>query len=225
MNSILSGMELGRVGPVDIVTNLLLALVLSLCNSFVYRKTHSGYGYSVSFNVTMISVAMIVTMIMMVIGNYLALSLGLVGALSVIRFRTAIKDAKDITYLFLSIAVGLACSTGDYVIAVLGTLIINITFYVLHLIRYGASTSSDYCLTFCLQGEETTPDEIAVKTREKFSKVIFRSYSSLSDNVGEYVYSVKLGNTSEEDAISFLKKELRGLASISLIAPETNLEV
>jgi uncharacterized membrane protein YhiD involved in acid resistance len=225
MDELFSGSQLGNVGPIGVLTNLLLSLVLAVCTSVVYRKTHTGYAYSRAFNLTMVIVAMVITMTMMVIGNYLALSLGLVGALSVIRFRSAIKDPRDIAYLFLCIAIGLACSTGDYVIAVLGAFVINLTILMLSLLRFGASASSDYCLTFSVMGKEAKPEEFTTRANELFSKVQFRSYCQLSDDVGEYVYSVMLSSVSEEAVIGQLTKQVPGIQNLSLIAPETNLEV
>lgn len=93
-SDLLSNLQLGSFTPLQILTNLLVALVLALVTSFVYRVTHSGYAYSRSYNITMVIVTMVITMMMMVIGNYLVLSLGLIGAHSVIRFRTAIKEPQ-----------------------------------------------------------------------------------------------------------------------------------
>ena len=101
LETILSNIRLGAIGPLQVFGSLLAALVLSLFTTYVYRTTHSGYAYSKSFNTTLVTVTMVVTMMMMVIGNYLALSLGLIGALSVIRFRSAIKDPRDIAFLFI----------------------------------------------------------------------------------------------------------------------------
>lgn len=219
------GSFLSSLGLVDVVANLLLALLLSLVNSYVYRKTHSGYAYSVSFNMAMVIIAMVVTMIMMVISNYLALSLGLVGALSVIRFRTAIKDPKDIAYLFLSISVGLACSTSNYVLAITGTLIINATLYVLHSLRYGSTTSSDYCLTFCIdtRGEKHSDD--IEKALQGFPKATFRSFAQISEDLGEYVYSVTLADEPHHLVVSRITDELSGISNVSLLAPKSMLEM
>lgn len=225
LQDLLAKIQLGSFGPLDVICNLLVALVMALFTSLVYRITHSGYSYSRSFNVTMIGVALVITMIMMVIGNYIALSLGLIGALSVIRFRTAVKDPKDLTYLFICIAIGLACSTGDYVITVIGTVFINLTLCTLHFLRFGCTLSSDYILSFNLNGGKSDAHEIAEKIRQKIQKVIFRSFSQINENKAEFVYSLKLGKISEEEIISFFKTECQDMKNIALIAPETNIEM
>ena len=225
LDEILRDLKFGDFGPMEVLTNLLVALVLAIVTSFVYRHTHTGLSYSRSFNVTMVSVAMTITMIMMVIGNYLALSLGLVGALSVIRFRSAIKDPRDIAYLFLCIAIGLACSTGNYTISVIGTAIINATLYALHVLRFGAHDPSSYCVTFTLDTAQTDAGSLVARAAEKGLTVEFRSYAQIEDSRGEYVYSVEPGTVSEEDMIAFFSTEIPGLANLSLIAPETELEL
>ena len=222
---LISGARIGSVGPVQVVISLLVSLVLALMTAFVYRLTHSGYAYSRSYNITMVSVAMVITLMMTVIGNYLALSLGLIGALSVIRFRTAIKDPKDIAYLFICIAIGLACSTRDYMIAGVGALVINATLLALHYLRFGAVMTSDYVLTYSIEGPQADAEQFVTKAREAFSKISFRSYCKLSDAESQYVYSLKLGKLSEEQAIAFLEKELPQIRNVSLIAPEANVEL
>lgn len=225
LDEILRDLKFGDFGPLDVLTNLLVALVLALVTSFVYRRTHTGLSYSRSFNVTMVSVAMTITMIMMVIGNYLALSLGLVGALSVIRFRSAIKDPKDIAYLFLCIAIGLACSTGNYTISVIGTALINATLYVLHVLRFGAIASRAYCVTFTLDSAQTNASALVALAVEKGLDIQFRSYAQLDQSQGEYVYSVGAGPEAEEEMIAFFSNEVPGLANLSFIAPEAELEL
>lgn len=225
LEEILTSWRIGDFTPLDIVRNLLLALALALITTWTYRRTHSGFSYSRAFNVTMVGVTMTITMIMMVIGNYLALSLGLVGALSVIRFRTAIKDPKDIAYLFLCIAIGLACSVGNYVLSIMGALLINATLLALHALRFGASARPDYCLTFRLDRDQTTPKSLAEKAGARNIDLGFRSYAQIDERTGEYVYSLKLRDQSEEEIVHFFATEFPGLSNLSLIAPEAELEV
>lgn len=209
----------------EVASNLLVALVLALVTSFVYRVTHSGYSYSRSFNVTLVSVTMTITLIMMIIGTYWVLSLGLIGALSVIRFRSAIKDPKDIAYLFLAIAIGLACSTGNYVVSVVGAGIINATLLVLHRVKFGAMGRPDCILTVTLDEQTTGAEALVSLLRQQNVSVDFRSYARVSGDLGEYVYMVDPGNLSESQLIAFLQDSVPGVRQLSLIAPETALEV
>ena len=104
---------------------LLAALVLGIFMYFIYRATYRGTLYSKNFNITLVLVALITTIVMMVIGTNLALSLGMVGSLSIIRFRTAVKEPRDIAFLFWAIAVGIVLAAGLIPLVVLGSLFVG----------------------------------------------------------------------------------------------------
>ena len=93
----------------EIVINMSVALVIGILLSVVYRLTHTGLSYSQSFSQTVVFVSLIVAIVMMVIGGSLARAFALVGALSIIRFRTVLKDTKDMAYIFGALALGMAC--------------------------------------------------------------------------------------------------------------------
>ena len=93
--------------PQSIIINLTLSFILGVIVSLIYKKTHKGLSYSQSFMITNIFVAVIVCMVIMIIGNNLARAFALVGALSIIRFRTVVKDTKDTAFIFWSLAVGM----------------------------------------------------------------------------------------------------------------------
>ena len=224
LEELLKNLQMGSLGPLQILANLLVTLVLTLTTSMVYRWTHTGYAYSRSFNMTMVTVAMVVSMMMMVIGNYLALSLGLIGALSVIRFRTAVKDPKDMAFLFIAIAIGLACSTGDYAVAVVGTLVIDATILLLHFFRFGSRLSESFVLSFSVDTEKVDVEAIVAKARARFDRMLFRSFAHLAEHEGEYVFSLSLGSVTEEEAIKFFATEAPELRNLSLIAPESTIE-
>jgi uncharacterized membrane protein YhiD involved in acid resistance len=108
---------------------LIITLVLTAIIFLVYKITYSGVAYSKNFNVSIVLTGMITTIVMMVIGNNLALSLGMVGALSIVRFRAAIKEPKDISFLFWAIAIGLSVGSGAIQIAIVGTIFIALTIF------------------------------------------------------------------------------------------------
>ena len=134
--------------PSEIIINLLISFVLGLVISFVYKKTHRGLSYSQSFVVTNIFIAVIVCMVIMIIGNNLARAFALVGALSIIRFRTVVKDTKDTAYIFWSLAVGMAAGTGSYFLALAGTVIITFIAIILYATNYGSIYKSEFILQF-----------------------------------------------------------------------------
>ncbi len=111
---------------------LLVTFVISLFIFLVYKKTFSGVVYTREFNVSIVLTGLVVTLVTLPISSNIALSLGMVGALSIIRFRTAIKDPKDIVFTFWAIAVGIISGAGLYMIAVVGSPIIGLFIFILN---------------------------------------------------------------------------------------------
>ena len=118
------------VSLLDMTMALLLAFALGLFIYFVYKKTFAGVMYSSSFGVTLIALTMITTLVILAVTSNVVLSLGMVGALSIVRFRTAIKEPLDIAFLFWSIAVGIVLAAGLIPLAVFGSAVIGVVLLV-----------------------------------------------------------------------------------------------
>ena len=114
------------VAPLDMVLALLLAFGVGLFIFYVYKKTYQGVMYSSSFGVTLVALTMITTLVILAVTSNVVLSLGMVGALSIVRFRTAIKEPLDIAFLFWSIAVGIVLAAGMIPLAVIGSVFIGV---------------------------------------------------------------------------------------------------
>ncbi|MGG6797338.1 UNVERIFIED_CONTAM: DUF4956 domain-containing protein [Streptococcus canis] len=125
----------GNLSFQDMVLHILVAALLSGAIYISYAYTHSGTTYSKKFNVSLMTLTVLTATVMTVIGNNVALSLGMVGALSVVRFRTAIKDSRDTAYIFWTIVVGICCGVGDYVVASLGSGVIFILLWIMGRVR------------------------------------------------------------------------------------------
>ena len=108
----------------QIIINFAVALILGLLIFISYRTSHTRVVYSGRFNVSLYMITIITTLIMSVIGNNIALSLGMVGALSIVRFRTAVKSPRDTAYIFWGISIGICCGVAEYRVAVAGSVII-----------------------------------------------------------------------------------------------------
>ena len=148
-SNILDTIKFGEIyNPSEILINLIIAFFLGFVISLVYKKTHKGLSYSQSFVLTNIFVCVIVSMVIMVIGNNLARAFALVGALSIIRFRTVVKDTKDTAFIFWSLAAGMASGTGSYFLAVSGTAIISMIALVLYYTNYGSIFKSEFIIQF-----------------------------------------------------------------------------
>ena len=114
------------VSPLDMLLTILLAFGIGLFIFFVYKKTYQGVMYSSSFGVTLIALTMITSQVILAVTSNVVLSLGMVGALSIVRFRTAIKEPLDIAFLFWSIAAGIILAAGMIPLAVIGSVIIGL---------------------------------------------------------------------------------------------------
>lgn len=122
--------NISSISILDMVLALILAFGLGMFIFFVYKKTFSGVMYSSSFGVTLIALTMITTLVILAVTSNVVLSLGMVGALSIVRFRTAIKEPLDIAFLFWSIAVGIVLAAGMILLAVFGSVVIGIVLLV-----------------------------------------------------------------------------------------------
>ena len=123
------------MNPLQVVATLVIALVLGLFLFFIYKKTFGGVMYSRNFNVGLIMLTMVSSLMLMLINNSLALSLGMVGALSIIRFRTAIKDPIDTVFMFWAVGEGIAVGTKFYDVAVIAAVVIGVVMILLSAFR------------------------------------------------------------------------------------------
>ena len=118
------------VSILDMVIALLLAFGIGMLIFFVYKKTYSGVMYAPGFGVTLVVLTMITTVVILAVTSNVVLSLGMVGALSIVRFRAAIKDPLDIAFLFWSIAVGIVLAAGMLPLALIGSIFIGVMLLV-----------------------------------------------------------------------------------------------
>ena len=122
--------NIASVSMLDMAIAMALAFLIGVFIFFVYKKTFSGVMYSSSFGVTLVALTMITTLVILAVTSNVVLSLGMVGALSIVRFRTAIKEPLDIAFLFWAIAVGIVLAAGMIPLAVIGSVIIGVILLV-----------------------------------------------------------------------------------------------
>jgi|TARA_B100000401_G_scaffold264648_2_gene180123 uncharacterized membrane protein YhiD involved in acid resistance len=158
-NSVLETSFVSSLNSSDIFINLLITLVIGVFIFYIYKKTFQGVLYTQAFNVSLVMVSLVTALIIMTISSNLILSLGMVGALSIVRFRTAVKDSMDIVYMFWAISVGIANGAGYFKISLIGSLFIAAVLIVLS--RYRES-SNPYLLiiNYNQSGEEPLKDHM-----------------------------------------------------------------
>ncbi|MDO4910034.1 MAG: DUF4956 domain-containing protein [Corynebacterium sp.] len=121
----------GTFSVMDVLITLVLSFLLTSCIGWVYQKTHRNVSYSQSFVQTMVLVGMIIAIIMLVVGSNIARAFSLVGALSVIRFRNAVKETRDVGFIFFAMCIGMATGTRFYVLAIVATIAISLAILVM----------------------------------------------------------------------------------------------
>jgi len=199
------------------------AFALGLTVAFLYRATHRGLSYEPSFMSTLVLLAPIVSLVMIFIQGDLVLSLGLVGSLSIIRFRTPIKDTRDMAFLFWVIAVGLGCGTRNWTSAVIATILLSIIVSILYVVEYGRPRHADFVLvvsgTAPLPG--TVPDEVI---RRRTSSFRVRSHEVQGD-LWEKVFELRFTKAQEAELEQLIRdvQELDGVSKVSLLAPQLSL--
>ncbi len=143
--------NVNSVSILDMALAMILAFGIGMFIFYVYKKTYAGVMYSSSFGVTLVALTLITTLVILAVTSNVVLSLGMVGALSIVRFRTAIKEPMDIAFLFWSIAAGIVLAAGMIPLAVLGSVMIGI---VLLLFATRKSHTAPYIVVVTCDGHE-----------------------------------------------------------------------
>ena len=144
--------NINSFSTLDVLLALGLAFVIGLFIFLIYKKTYQGVMYSDSFGVSLIAMSMITSLVIIAVTSNVVLSLGMVGALSIVRFRTAIKEPMDIAFLFWAIAVGIVLGAGLLPLAIIGSVIIGIIIVVFSTRKIG---DTPYILVVSCENEET----------------------------------------------------------------------
>ncbi len=198
------------ISPVDIVISLVIAFGIGVFIFFVYKKTYQGLMYSDSFGTTLIALTMITTLVILAVTSNVVLSLGMVGALSIVRFRTAIKDPMDIAYLFWSIAVGIVVAAGMIPLAVFGSLCIGLMIFLFA--NRKTFTHPYVAVVACTSAAEA---EVSSILRDNAQKSILRGKTARAGLL-ELTYDIRL----KDDNTDFITKlsELEGVNNAALVS-------
>ena len=176
----------------DIVLRIGASAIISIAIFVSYWFTHAGTAYSKKFNVSLMTLTVLTGTVMTVIGNNIALSLGMVGALSIIRFRTAIKDSRDTTYIFWAIIVGLCCGVADYAVAIAGSAVVFAVLLILGRVR------NENRILLIIKADRSLEGEIEKTVFRHFNmKADLRVKNTTADSV-EFIF--ELGRSAYNNA-------------------------
>ncbi|TXC81593.1 DUF4956 domain-containing protein [Metabacillus litoralis] len=206
-NSFLNDYMFGNLAALDILLGLLTAFMAGSFIYGVYKYTYKGVLYSPSFNVTLLVMTMITSLVIMTISTNVVLSLGMVGALSIVRFRTAIKDPLDVVFMFWAIAAGISSGAGLYLLTLLGAVIIGAVIVVLSRKKH---TDTLYLLV--IHYTEEANDEV----KRELQKLDYTLKSKVvRKNMMEITAEIRL----KIDNTAFMNKlgDLDGVQDVSLV--------
>jgi uncharacterized membrane protein YhiD involved in acid resistance len=224
MFDLIKNIDLFPVSGSEVIVNITVALICSLIIGWLYKQTHKGPGLSINFMHAIILLAMITALVIMVVGNSLARAFGLVGTLSIIRFRTAIKDTQDIVFIFFSLSIGLASGAGFHRVAFIGTIFIGAIMYLLFRSRAFDSHHKDYLLQFsCPIAGNEMPAFLAIfKEFCSRHKVINVKSNDIQDTVEMSYYVRFRDNKKSSDFVRELRR-IPGIKDINLFFDEEEL--
>jgi hypothetical protein len=190
-----------------VLVSLIVSFVLGLFIFYMYRRCFSGVIYTRHFNIGLVLIALIVTLVILPISSSLALSLGMVGALSIVRFRTAIKDPLDVVFMFWAIAIGIISGAGLYMVALVGSPIIGLFLFVLS--RANLRTNDPYLLVI----HYTTDAEAAVQKALPENKLRSRTVTSAGV---ELMLEVRMKSKDASKVDELLK--IKGVKDAALVS-------
>lgn len=200
----------GTISVDKILLSLIVAFLIGVFIIYVYRKTFSGVVYSKSFSLCVILLAMVTAMIIRTISSNLALSLGMVGALSIVRFRTAIKEPTDTAFMFWSITAGIMSGAGLYLVSIIASLGIGLLYFIGYTMGFKTSRQYLFIIKYDAIADKTISEEI-----EKLPKIKLKS-KSITKNFVELTYELELKDSDTSVLDNF--KNLDGVLSASIIS-------
>ncbi|GAA4653806.1 DUF4956 domain-containing protein [Anaerocolumna aminovalerica] len=203
--------NINSVTILDMVLALTLAFGIGVFIFLVYKKTFKGVMYSSSFGVTLIALTMISTLVILAVTSNVVLSLGMVGALSIVRFRTAIKEPLDIAFLFWSIAVGIVLAAGMIPLAVFGSIVIGVMLIVF--VNKKNHDNPYIVVIHCSDGEAES--KVLSSLKDYVQKYVVKSKTVTADSV-ELHYEVRL--KSEDTSFVNALSSTQGVSHVVLVS-------
>jgi len=190
----------GTISTGELLLSLLTALISALIITFIYKKNYTGVSYTKTFSLSVILLAMVTSLVIRTINSNLALSLGMVGALSIVRFRTAVKDPVDTIFMFWAITVGIMSGAGMYLVTLIATLILGIFYTISCMFMF--KKNDKYLLVVKL--DKSIAKQFSSEVNSK-TKCVLKT-ESIKKDIVEFTYEVADKKIADE-LLSWNNKE------------------
>lgn len=207
----------------EVIGNIMVALICGVVISLLYRNTYNGISYSASFANSIIMLTMITAVVIMVIGNNLARAFGLVGAMSIIRFRTAVKDAQDIMFIFFALAIGLSCGVRLYAVALSSTAIIGSVIWVIHRFSVHQMPKKEFLLQIVYDASiapENPFQDILRQHSRDYKLVNIKAIEEAETDLMEATYYIRFKNEEAHPELNSSIKKIGGVKQVNLFFDE-----
>lgn len=211
---------------IEVFYSLTIAFVLGMVQANVYRWTHQGFSFQRTFLHTLVLANLVICIMIMAIGNNMARGLGILGAMAFIRFRTPIRDPRDIIFLFASLAIGISCGAQVFMVGILGTLFFSASAFFLAWSPFASRREFEGLLRFMLPPNSSSMDELdRIFSTYCARTEIIATREAIQGEIMEYAYQVRLIDpTYKTDLVDAVAK-LPDAQEVSLVMQRTTVEV
>jgi hypothetical protein len=210
----------------EIFYSLCIAFVLALVLANIYRWTHQGFSYQRSFIQTIVLACIVISIMIMAIGNNMARGLGILGAMAFVRFRTPIRDPRDIIFLFASLAVGVSCGAQVFMVGILGTVFFSLTAVFLSWSPWASRREFEGLLRFMLPANSKAAGSLPeIFAQYCTGSELVATREAIQGEVLEYAYQIRLIDPSYKvDLVDAIAK-LPEASEVSLVMQRTTVEI
>jgi hypothetical protein len=227
MNEFLSALQGSSVTDIrTVILSTLVAFFLAHLIAIIYSRCHRGISYSSTFVQSLILGGVVASTLMMAIGNNLVWGIGIVGTLAIIRFRTTLRDPRDMVFVFAALASGIAAGIGAYAVGFVGAISFCLIALYLNYVPFGARSNFDGLLRFTLSNIEIGKGEADGILRTYCSKCVLVSLQQVAQGEeSEHAYQVRFRRMDSQFNLVRDLERVPGLTNLSLILQETHVDL
>lgn len=202
------------------LVNLVLAFGIGLTIAYVYQKTHAGLSYSRPFLSTLVLMCVLGTVVMLVVSQNFIGAFALLGAFALIRFRTILKETRDIAFVFFALVEGVAVGTGNYMVAIVTTAFVSAAIFILEQMDFGKVVRGDYLLTVVAEKPHSLKDW--GHWTKHFKRITTLHIKSLGQNQIEHMFDVTLVDPRSAAEIITLAQSTPGIEHVELVSGDSS---